>query len=282
MSAAIIMAAPNGARKTARDHPNVPVSIEATVAEAAACHTAGASILHAHVRGGNEEHVLDAGLYRELLAEMARQVPGMLVQITSEAVGRYSPEEQIAVVREVQPQMVSMGLREITRLFTDTRTARNFFSWCDDHDIHLQHILFSAEELTHFLDYQKRGIVPESQRCLMLVLGRYSANQESSPADLNPFLAHDLSGFDWFTCAFGKREQDCALRAIESGGNARVGFENNLYLPDGSLADSSAALVQCLVERLQAEGIEIADGATARQRLGVRSATASSTVDTTQ
>ena len=282
MSSAIIMAAPNGARKTGRDHPNLPVSIGATVAEAAACHAAGASILHAHVRGNEGEHVLDAGLYRELLAEMARQAPGMLVQITSEAVGRYTPEAQVTVMREVNPQMASMGLREITSMFTDTGTARDFFAWCDDNDVHLQHILFSAEELVHFLDYRERGIVPETQRCLMLVLGRYSANQESDPADLDPFLQHDLSGFDWFTCAFGKREQDCALRAIECGGNARVGFENNLYLPDGSVADSSAALVESLVANLRDRGITPADVESARQRLGVRSVQASSTVENTQ
>ncbi len=282
MSGAIIMAAPNGARKTGRDHPNLPVSIAATVAEAVACHAAGASILHAHVRGREDEHVLDAGLYRELLAEMARQAPGMLVQITSEAVGRYSPEEQIAVIRAVQPRMASMCLREITSQFTDSDTARAFFAWCEDNAVHLQHILFSAEELAHFLDYRARGIVPESQRCLMLVLGRYSANQQSGPADLDPFLQHDLDEFDWFTCAFGKREQDCALHAIENGGNARVGFENNLYLPDGALADGSAALVASLAAKLQDRGIPVADGETARQRLGVRSAQASRPVENTQ
>lgn len=282
MSAAIIMAAPNGARKTGRDHPNLPVSIEATAAEAAACHAAGASILHAHVRGRQDEHVLDAGLYRELLTEMERRVPGMLVQITSEAVGRYSPAEQVAVVKAVKPRMASMCLREITAMFTETDRARDFFAWCDEHAVHLQHILFSADELQHFLAYRERGILPESQRCLMLVLGRYSANQESDPADLDPFLQHDLGEFDWFTCAFGKREQDCALRAIECGGNARVGFENNLYLPDGSRADSSAALVESLAAGLRQQGIAIADGEGARQRLGVRSAQASSAVENTQ
>ena len=61
---AIIMAAPNGASKTSKDHPALPVSIEQTVTEAVQCHTAGASILHAHVLGLEDEHILDAGLYR--------------------------------------------------------------------------------------------------------------------------------------------------------------------------------------------------------------------------
>ena len=272
MPDAIVMVAPNGARKTARDHAGLPVSIEATVDEALRCHAAGASILHAHVRGDAGEHVLDPGRYRELLAEMARRVPGMLVQITSEAAGRYAPAEQVAVVRELRPRMTSMGLREITAQFTDTGLATEFFAWCEDEAVHVQHILFSADDLRHFLDYRDRGIVPGSQRCLLFVLGRYSADQESAPTDLDPFLQHDLAGFDWFTCAFGKLEQACVMYAIESGGHARVGFENNLYLPDGSLAESSAALVENLARRLRERGIDPADGDTARQRLGVRSA----------
>ena len=269
---AIVMVAPNGARKTHADHANVPVSIAATVEEAARCCAAGASILHAHVRGDNDEHVLDAGRYRELIAEMSAKVPNMLVQVTSEAVGRYTPEQQTAVVRAVNPRMASMGLREITGQFTHTESAREFFAWCDDNAVHVQHILFSSDDLSHFLAYREQGIIPESQRCLMLVLGRYSADQESTPADLDPFLQHDLSEFDWFTCAFGRREQDCALHAIESGGHARVGFENNLLLPNGDVADSSAALVSSLVESLAQRGISPATSAQARQLLGVRSA----------
>ena len=107
----VIMVAPNGARKTRLDHASLPVSIEATVSEAAACHAAGASALHAHVRGSNDEHVLDAGLYRELIAEMTRRVPGMLIQITSEAVGIYTPQQQVDCIQAVIPQMVSMCLR---------------------------------------------------------------------------------------------------------------------------------------------------------------------------
>ena len=55
------MVAPNGARKTKSDHPSLPVSITDTVSEAELCHEAGASALHAHVRGANDEHLLDIG-----------------------------------------------------------------------------------------------------------------------------------------------------------------------------------------------------------------------------
>ena len=268
----IIMAAPNGARKTARDHAALPVSIAATVDEAARCHAAGAAALHAHVRGANEEHVLDVGLYRELLGALGAQVPDMLAQITSEAVGIYTPEQQVECIEALRPQMVSMALREISSGFSAPEDARRFFHWCSDNDVHVQHILFAAEDLEQFFDYRERGIIPAEQRCLLFVLGRYRVDFQSVPEDLDPFLEHDLDDFDWFVCAFGQREQDCALRAIDAGGHARIGFENDLYLPDGSLADSSAALITSLAEALQARDCRPASGETARQLLGVRRA----------
>ena len=266
------MVAPNGARKTRSDHSSLPVSIEDTVSEAALCRAAGASALHAHVRGADDEHVLDAGLYRELIAEMAQRVPGMLVQITSEAVGLYSPRQQVDCIEAVQPEMVSMCLREISSGFEQPDFARQFFEWCDDHRVHVQHIVFSAEEFRHFLEYRDRGVIPAGHRCVLFVLGRYHVNFQSEPADLEPFLKHDLSGLDWFTCAFGRREQECVMAAIEAGGNARVGFENNLYLPNGEVAPNTAALVTSLVDAIESSKLAVADCERARQLLGIRSA----------
>jgi uncharacterized protein (DUF849 family) len=268
----VVMVAPNGARKTKSDHRALPVSINDTVSEAALCHAAGASALHAHVRGAHDEHVLDAGLYRELLGEMAARVPQMLVQVTSEAVGIYTPAQQIECMQSLKPRMASMALREITSDFNAPDYARGFFDWCVENDVHVQHIVYSAEELLRFLDYRDNGVIPSGHRCVLFVLGRYSIDFQSDPEDLVPFLQQDLDGLDWFVCAFGHREQQCALAAIDAGGHARIGFENNLYLPDGSLADSTADLVRSLCDALAARDCRPASGASARQLLGVRSA----------
>ena len=268
----VIMVAPNGARKTKRDHPALPVSIEDTVAEAENCFAAGACALHGHVRGADDEHVLDVGLYRELIAEMTRRVPEMLLQVTSEAVGRYTPQQQAECIQAVKPRMVSMSLREITDGFAQPGFAQSFFEWCAGNQVHVQHILYSTDDLERFLRYRDEGVIPAGQRCVLFVLGRYSSDQQSSPADLDPFLRYDLADLDWFTCAFGRLEQQCMLAAIDAGGHARIGFENNLFLPDGSVADNTAQLVASLVAALGEKDLRPANAAAAAQTLGVRSA----------
>ncbi len=269
MNPVMIMVAPNGARKTRDDHPLVPLTVEETAAEAARCHAAGASILHAHVRDQQYRHVLDVGLYRELIEEVNTRAPDMLVQITSEAVGIYSPEEQISCIQSVQPQMTSMSLKELTSGFENEKTAADFFHWCQEHKVHVQHILYSEEELRHFFDYCERDLIPGDNHCILLVLGRYSQDLQSTPDDLNAFLNNNLDRLHWFVCAFGHQEQACMLYAIDQGGHARVGFENNMYLPDGSRAEHTADLVDSLVNKLSNSGFSIATGRETRSILGI-------------
>ena len=69
---------------------------------------------------------------------------------------------------------------------------------------------------------------------------------------MKPFIADGLSDMaSWSICAFGHREFDVMTDAIANGGHCRVGFENNLYLKDGSLAPSNADLVRQLAETCQ-------------------------------
>ncbi len=264
----IIIVAPNGARKTHHDHLALPVSIEETVNETAACYAAGATVLHAHVRGKKQEHVLDAGLYVELITELKQQSPEMLVQITTEAVGIYTPTQQVDCVKKVLPNMVSTALRELTADFTALEFASEFYHWAVDADVHIQHIVYSTEELEKFLQLRDSGIIPEQHRCVLFVLGRYSTDSQSRPDDLKPFLNNDLQSLTWFTCAFGRQEQACVMAGITAGGHARVGFENNLFLENGEIAPNNAALVRNLKVSIEGDGGMVADSDQTRRVLG--------------
>ena len=64
-----LMVAPNGARKSRKDHPNLPITISEIVQEAKNCFQKGANAIHAHVRDQEGNHSLDIGLYKELIKE---------------------------------------------------------------------------------------------------------------------------------------------------------------------------------------------------------------------
>lgn len=249
---ALIMVAPNGARRSKADHPALPVTIGEIVETAAGCFAAGARAIHAHVRDGDGQHVLDAGLYRELVAELAARVPAMAVQVTTEAVGRYSPAQQREVLRAVAPAHVSIALREMLA-DGDTAAARGCYHWARDADIDVQHILYEPAEIGRVAALIGEGVVPGGDLSLLFVLGRYSAGQESDPTDLDPFLAAlAQTGLParFMVCAFGRAETRCLVKAAMVGGDVRVGFENSLWNDDGSLASDNAQRVREIVARL--------------------------------
>ncbi len=62
------------------------------------------------------------------------------------------------------------------------------------------------------------------------------------------------------------------MAAVNAGGYARIGFENNLYLPNGEIAANTAALVSSLVDAMQAKSFRPASSGAACQLLGVRKA----------
>jgi uncharacterized protein (DUF849 family) len=59
---------------------------------------------------------------------------------------------------------------------------------------------------------------------------------------------------NWSVCAFGRHEAACVTTAALLGGHVRVGFENNLLLPDGSTAASNADLVKAVTTITRAAG----------------------------
>jgi uncharacterized protein (DUF849 family) len=247
-----IMVAPNGARLTKKDHPGVPVTIAEVVAETVACAREGADGVHAHVRDDGQQHVLDAGLYNELLAELKHVLPDFFVQITTEAVGRYTPQEQRALVRDVHPEAVSIAVREMIQ-GEDSRTLRTFYHECHEANMAVQHILYDLADVRALKDLVSRDIVPAQDLQALIVLGRYAPGQKSSPADLGEpaeALLSLLPGVDWGICAFGARETECLLAAAQMGGKARIGFENNRMNRDLTCAANNAERVRELVKEM--------------------------------
>jgi len=241
-----LMVAPTGARRTRNDHPQLPISVEQIVATARSCEKAGADGIHIHVRDGNNVHILDAGLYIEVLNELKTATPTLALQITTEAVGQYSPMQQRKLVKVVRPTSVSVSLSEMLATGEFDETIE-FYRWCQDEGVAVQHILYSTDDLALFQSVLDNPLLKLNHPQLLFVLGRYARNQESSPDDLKPFtqwLDDTKLDCDWAVCAFGKSETECLVAANALGGKLRVGFENSLWNKDGSVAKDNAERVE--------------------------------------
>lgn len=250
ISPALVMAAVNGARRMPSDHPALPITVPDIARCAASCFEAGADAVHVHVRDRDGAHVLDAGLYGELVAAARREAgPDLIVQITTETVGRFTPLDQRAVVEAVRPEAVSVALREMVPDGVGEAEAAAFYARCLADGIAVQHIVYSVDDYERLIDYTRRGIVPQANPSALFVLGRYAANQESELAELVPFLeARRRLGQEatpFMVCAFGRGERPCLGAALAFGGNARCGFENAIVGPDGNpLRDNAESVTE--------------------------------------
>ncbi|MFK7859880.1 MAG: 3-keto-5-aminohexanoate cleavage protein [Granulosicoccus sp.] len=240
-----LMVAPTGARRTRKDHPQLPIHIDEIVSTAKSCASAGADGIHIHVRDKNGFHILDVGLYNEVLKELELATPTLTLQVTTEAVGRYTPKEQRQLVKTLKPASVSISTSEMLA-DEEFDVAVEFYQWCRDEDIAVQHILYSTEDLMLFETLLNSPVLELNNPQLLYVLGRHSHNQQSSPQQLDPFMqwltATRLES-DWAVCAFGQGETDCLVAAHALGGKMRVGFENSLWNKDGTIARDNAERV---------------------------------------
>lgn len=241
----VVIAAPNGARLDKAGHPAVPLTAVEIADCAADLATVGVSILHLHVRDERGGHVLDATRYREAMdAIRERMTDRLILQVTTEAVGQYDRQQQMALVRELRPEAVSLALRELCPDADAEDDAGKFFRELAEMDVWPQYILYSAAETARFEQLRQEGFFGAANPFALFVLGRYSDALVGDPAELENFLAtFEPGAFPWAVCCFGATEATAVQRASAAGGHVRIGFENNRTLPDGSMARDNAQLV---------------------------------------
>lgn len=264
----MIAVAPNGARKSSADHARLPIT-PAELAECAAdCMSAGASMLHLHVRDEAGRHSLLPSHYRAAIdAIRARVGDDLVLQVTTESGGRYAPAEQMAHAEALAPEALSLAIRE---LFSDPalhREAAAFLGRLAARDALVQYIVYSSADVSRCASLHAEGTIPQRSPQLLFVLGSYADSRPGRPADLVSMLAALPPGWRWSACAFGRAELQCMTAAALLGGHVRVGFENNLQVPSGAIAADNAELVRITRSALSGLGLASATCAETRRFL---------------
>ena len=262
----LITVAPNGAYKQRPDHPALPITSSELGQTAKQCLDAGAAMIHMHIRDAQGRHSLDVQGYRDAQQAVKAAVgDDMIIQVTSEAARVYKAPEQIAMVTALQPEAVSVGLREVDQPEIGEAGLAQFFGWLAKERVMTQVIVYDVADLQRWQALRAQGVVPDAPWSLLFVLGRYSVGQTSEPRDLLPFVMAHTGNEPWSMCAFGAGEHACATTAAALGGHVRVGFENNLLLNNGQVAPDNAALVRQVADSARVLGRSLCTAQQARE-----------------
>ena len=111
-----------------------------------------------------------------------------------------------------------------------------------------RHICYEPDDLDLLSDVLKKAKLLETRVWCMFTIGHYSgkvSNPEKIPLFIQKLKDHNLIA-DWAVCAFSKEEMSCLKTAIKLGGKIRVGFENSLLMPDGSIAPNNETKVKAV------------------------------------
>ena len=126
---------------------------------------------------------LDPEAYRATIAHVCQEVGDRLVlQITSESLGHYSPAEQRAAVLKTNPEAVSLALRELAPEATDEKDFCVFLGKLKQMRVWPQIILYTPAEAERLGAMVKQGLIPFDKLSVLYVLGRYSITRTASAA----------------------------------------------------------------------------------------------------
>lgn len=235
----MVQACLNGARSP-REHHHLPVRPEELAGAAAASVAAGATGLHLHPKTADGADTLQPRVVAATLLAVRAAAPGVPVGITTAAWTAPNPRDRIAAIHawHVLPDHASVnwhepGAEEIARALRDRGIGVEAGVWSGT----------TGDE--RFLSSLQRGAV---QRVLVeitdLTAKGAAATAEALLARLRsvtrPLLLHGEGAGAW-----------PVLRvAAQHGLDTRIGLEDTLQLPDGSIAADNAELVAEAVRQL--------------------------------
>lgn len=246
-----VCVAPTGLNKSKIDHPLLPMSVPEIAACARSCFDAGASMIHVHVRDKRGRASLSPKLLRTAIDAIFTEVPGMTIQIATESHGAaVSVEQRLRLIRNLKPAAVSLAVRE---LGLKPRVAAKIYDFCAKNGIAVQHVIHDYFDLRLLKNWIEAGTVPTEMNEVLLVIGGEGPDQRASIQDLEVMVREMGTDFPhWMACAYGADEELVLRRAAQLGGDVRVGFENNIFRPDGSISDDNTEAVGRLVRALTA------------------------------
>jgi 3-keto-5-aminohexanoate cleavage enzyme len=273
----ILTAAIVGAETTREQNPHLPLSADELGEEAARCAAAGAAVIHLHVRDDAGRASQEAARFRAAIHAIRARCDVIVQASTGGAVGMSVAERAgpLELVGGAAPDMATLNVGTINfgddvfmNKATDTvEMARRIAA----HGAVPEIEIYDAGHLDIAAQLLRDGLVapPLHFQFVLGVRGALSASARNLE-----FLVERLGELGvpatWGVAGIGRHQLPMADRAIATGGNARVGLEDNIYLDKGVLSEGSAPLVARAVEMCRARGRKVATVAEARALLGLR------------
>jgi uncharacterized protein (DUF849 family) len=281
----IITCAVTGAGTTLKQTPYLPVTPEQIATSALEAADAGASVLHLHVRDpATGEPSMRLDLYQEVVDRIKEKNTEVLINLTcgpgatgsSSAVfgesvsGFCSAEERTQHIVKLQPDICSLDLNTMNRgpkniTVNSISIVRAMAKIMNDAGVKPELEIFDSGDL-HIAKMLIAEQLIKDIPLIQIATG-IKWGWDSSITTLE--YARQLLPADcvWYAFGIGAMEMPFVALSTISGGHARVGLEDNVFLEKGVLAKTNAELVNKAVRVITDLGGSIATPQDARNIL---------------
>ncbi|MBU2549072.1 MAG: 3-keto-5-aminohexanoate cleavage protein [Proteobacteria bacterium] len=279
----IITAALAGAGTYKQNNPAVPYTVQEFVDEAYKAHQAGAAMVHVHARqdDGVPTHEIDR--IRATHDAIKEKCPDLIVNLSSAVGYGKTPEQRIAQIVAIKPEMASLNTNTMNFSIVDRKAGTIIFDGVFENTFTMLQDFGKAMEengvkpevecydiggLDNFLLVSKQGFFSNPVN-INFVWG-VAGGQRFRP-DSFLTMVHALPpGANYTTCGVGTDQFPCNMQSCLMDGHMRVGLEDNVRLPNGDLAKGNYELVEWAVQVARLMGREPATPDEARAIMGLK------------
>lgn len=283
----ILTCAVTGAGTTLEQTPHLPITPEQIANSALEAASAGAAVVHLHVRDLNTgKPSMKFDLYKEVVDRIKEKNTDVLINLTTGpgATGpsdvifgntykNFQPAEtRVAHILKLKPDICSLDLNTMNRgpqniTVNSIAIAREIAKAVQSVGVKPELEIFDSGDLEIAKMLIAEGTIIGNP--LWQIASGVKWGWPATPATLEyakQLLPRDST---WYAFGIGAMQMRFVALSTISGGHARVGLEDNVYLSKGILAKTNAELVEKAVRIIRDMGNEPATPAEARDILGI-------------
>jgi 3-keto-5-aminohexanoate cleavage enzyme len=270
MDKVVISCALSGVAANRAQCPGIPYTPAEYGEESRRAAEAGACIVHIHARKPDGTPTQDVEDYLAIRDAILARVPSMIINFSTGAIG-YPKEKRIASVIAGHPDVAALNMGTMNYAKYSEKRRDFVFNFVFENPF--------ADIIYYLKIMNEQGVRPEME-CFdvgqvgsaapLIHMGVLKAPHEFSfilgvdggvPATTRNIIAmvdNLPAGANWQVIGIGREQWRLAAAALTLGGNIRVGFEDNFYLPEGTMAKSNGELVERAARLARDTGREVA------------------------
>ncbi|MFA5891397.1 MAG: 3-keto-5-aminohexanoate cleavage protein [Actinomycetota bacterium] len=278
---AVITVALSGVVANRAQCPGIPYTPEEYAAESRRAYESGCTMVHIHARESDGSPTHRVGAYKDIRDAIVSEVPEIIINFSTGSIG-IPVEERIAHVRELKPDIgaLNMGSMNYAKYSPKRKSLvfdlvfsnpfadiMKFLEVMNEVGVKPELECFDSGHIGNAFPLIDMGVLsaPAHFSIILGVLGGALPTTQSL-AYLSSILPE---GSDWGVIGVSHEQWRLVAASATLGGNARVGFEDNFYLPNGEMAASNGDLAAAAADIIRKTGREIAGPDEARAIIGL-------------